>query len=542
MNTEWSSPNGPSLKGDPNPTPLVADTTPAGMPLPELLRRGLGDDWVPAHVTDGAATEANAGPILPDLLICDVCQDSRRAVAGSIFVAIQGTHVRGDAYVGEAVRRGAVAVVADRDLALPRGVILVKVPDPRIAVSRLAAAFHGLDTVQAAGCLEAIGITGTNGKSTTAYLVRSILRSAGSGASRGWPTALLGTIEYDLISRRWPADLTTPEAVTLIRHLAEAHAAGARYAVLEVSSHGLDQHRTAGIRFSTAVFTNLTHDHLDYHDGAEAYLRAKRRLFDALPPDAAAIVNADDPAGERILEHCTARTMRFGIENHADVRATILAESASGCRFRIEHQDDAVTVDSALVGRHNVSNALAAAAVGLAAGVHLPDIGRGLAALACVPGRLQRIETCERGYGIFVDYAHTEDALRNVLSAMRPITRGRLWCLFGCGGDRDRTKRPRMARAVAMGSDRFWITSDNPRTEDPMAIIADIQLGLSPEDRLRGIIEPDRARAIHLAIDELSEGDTLVIAGKGHETYQIIGSERRHFDDAEAARDAIARR
>ncbi len=493
-----------------------------GMPLTELLRRGLSDAWGPTGV--------------PDLPIYDICQDSRKASAGSLFVAIRGANARGDAFAVDAARRGAVVVLSDRDCETPPGVVRVKVPDARIAISRLASVFYGLDAVQTAGELEAIGITGTNGKSTVAYMVRSILQSVGR------PTALLGTIEYDLLSRRLPADLTTPDPVTLIQHLMEAHGAGARVVVLEVSSHSLDQHRTTGLQFSTAVFTNLTQDHLDYHGGFESYLRAKRRLFDGLSSDAVAIVNADDITSDPILEHCAARSTRFGIENRADVHATILAETSTGCRFRIEYRGDSATIDSALVGRHNVSNALAATAVGLAAGIDLRDIGRGLMSLSFVPGRLQRIETHGRGYGVFVDYAHTDDALRNVLRALRPITRGRLWCVFGCGGDRDRTKRPLMARAVAEGADGFVITSDNPRTEDPMSIIEDIHLGLGTEAQRRGIIEPDRGRAITGAIERLSEDDTLLIAGKGHEDYQILGSERVRFDDVEVAIAAIRRR
>ncbi|MFQ5501812.1 MAG: UDP-N-acetylmuramoyl-L-alanyl-D-glutamate--2,6-diaminopimelate ligase [Phycisphaerae bacterium] len=502
--------------------PRASGASHAGMPLIQLLRCGLGDAWGPAGI--------------PDPLIYNICQDSRQASAGSLFVALRGANARGVAFTADAARRGAVAVLSDRECETPPGVVWVKVPDARIAVSRLAAVFFGLDTVQTAGKLEAIGITGTNGKSTIAYMVRSIFQFVGR------PTALLGTIEYDLLSRRLPADLTTPDPVTLIQHMMEAHRAGARVAVLEVSSHSLDQHRTAGLKFSTSVFTNLTQDHLDYHGGFESYLRAKRRLFDGLSPDAVAIVNTDDEASEPILKHCAARVMRFGIENPADVHATILAETSTGCRFRIEYRDDSVTVDSALVGRHNVSNALAAAAVGLAAGIDLKNIGHGLMGLSFVPGRLQRVETHGRGYGVFVDYAHTDDALRNVLRALRPITRGRLWCVFGCGGDRDRTKRPLMARAVAEGADGFVITSDNPRTEDPMSIIEDIHHGLGTKAQRRGIIEPDRARAIAGAIERLSEDDTLLIAGKGHEDYQILGSKRVHFDDVEVAQAAIQRR
>jgi UDP-N-acetylmuramoyl-L-alanyl-D-glutamate--2,6-diaminopimelate ligase len=515
----------------------TARGTGAGMPLSDLLERSLGTNFRPAR--------------LPNLLIRDVCHDSRLVGPGALFVAVPGTLTDGAGFVTDAVRRGAVAVVADREISVPGDAVLVTVDDAREAISRLAACFFGLDRIQADESLRAIGITGTNGKSTVGYMIRAILQAARS------PTALWGTIEYDLLKRRIRGNLTTPDPIDLIRQMVEARAAGAQFGVMEVSSHSLDQRRTAGIRFSVAVFTNLTQDHLDYHRTIEAYLLAKQRLFRSLGAQAVAVVNADDPASARIVEGCDAPVIRFGLSEDVDVRGVILSESAAGGRFLIQCRGgggcpapsrgegrfggEQVEARTSLVGRHNVSNALAATSAALALGMDLETIRRGLSALRCVPGRLQRVDTNQRGFDVFVDYAHTDDALRNVLGALRPLTSGRLWCVFGCGGDRDRAKRPLMARAVAEGADAFVMTSDNPRTEDPLAIIDEIRQGLSNDDAARAKTEPDRANAIAWAIEQLAPGDTLLIAGKGHEDYQIVGEHRRHFDDVETAAEAIAR-
>jgi UDP-N-acetylmuramoyl-L-alanyl-D-glutamate--2,6-diaminopimelate ligase len=485
--------------------------------------------------------------------ISEICEDSRRVGPGALFVAVPGTHADGLTFINDAVARGAAAIVSTKPhfpVARP-SVPWIEVADPRLAAARLAAVLYGLEDLQQAGALRVVGVTGTNGKSTFAFMLRRLFQCAGRRA------ALFGTIEYDLVSRTLASDLTTPDAVTLTKHLIEAHGAGAGDVVMEVSSHSLAQRRCAGIAFSIAVFTNLTQDHLDYHGTLDDYLLAKKRLFDSLSPEAAAIVNADDPASAQIAADCRARVVRYGLvqSSHApaapeaggpriDARATILREDREGGRFLFEFEDRQVELHTPLVGRHNIVNALAAAAAGRAAGLDLAAIRRGLAELDHVPGRLQRVPTGDLGFDVFVDYAHTDDALRNVLGAVRPLTAGRLWCAFGCGGDRDRTKRPRMARAVAEGADAFVITSDNPRTEDPISIIADIERGLSPSDRSadRCWTIPDRARAIRFAIERLGAGDALVIAGKGHENYQIIGTARAHFDDVEAAGEAIRRR
>lgn len=488
------------------------------MRLSELLRRGLGD-----------ASPAILGN---DCLIKDICLDSRLAGPDSTFVAVRGTKDDGLCFADDACRRGAVAVVADRDLPGLRGPSIARVPDARAAASRMAAVLYGLDDAQQDG-YRLTGVTGTNGKSTIAFMVRSVMQAANR------PCAMLGTIQYDIVRRTLAAPLTTPDAVTLVKHLMQAHAAGARDGVLEVSSHSLEQHRTAGLRFAAGVFSNLTQDHLDYHGTLEAYLAAKRKLFEGLDSGATAIVNADDPHREAIVEGCRARILRFGFSDGAEMRAHVLQSNLDGSRFAVAIGGREVEFFTPLVGRHNVSNALAAIAVGLSLDVPTETIHNALKSLRNVPGRLQRVETGDRGFTVLVDYAHTDDALRNVLSAVRNATKGRLWCVFGCGGDRDRTKRPKMARAVADAADRFVVTSDNPRTEDPRAIIRDIETGLTAGDRPRCHIEPDRAQAIRLAISQLEQDDALIIAGKGHEDYQILGTERIHFDDVEVAAEAI---
>ena len=466
----------------------------------------------------------------------DVCCDSRAAGSGSLFVALLGKSADGAAFASEAVGRGAVAVIAESDIQLPKGVAFIKVTDARLALAHIAAVFTGLSEAQKSGAYPAVGITGTNGKSTTAYLVRSILSAAGR------TTALLGTIEYDLVGRKLASSLTTPDPVMLSRHLMEAREAGADAFVMEASSHSLDQRRTDGIRFAAAVFTNLTQDHLDYHASFDEYLLAKRRLFDTLDPSATAVINADDPVADRMVEQCRARVIRFGIDCPADLSARITSSDRGGTTFTMSFEGREIEISTAMVGRHNIANCLAAAGAGIAMGIDFDTIRRGIAGLANVPGRLQRVETGDLGFDVFVDYAHTPDALRNVLAAVRPLTRGRLCCVFGCGGNRDRTKRPLMARAVAELSDYFVITSDNPRNEEPLRIIEDIERGLAASDQDRKTTIPDRARAIAVAVNQLNPGDCLVIAGKGHEDYQIIGTTKHHFDDVEVAREAVAGR
>jgi UDP-N-acetylmuramoyl-L-alanyl-D-glutamate--2,6-diaminopimelate ligase len=556
----------------------------------------------------------------PDPVITSVVEDSREVTPGACFVAMRGAQTDGHAYVEQAVRAGAAAVMSERPLPLPGSVAGLSLRNARAMSGRLAAVLYGLDQAQRDGRLRVVGITGTNGKSTFCFLLRAILRHAGR------PTALLGTIEYDLLGRTLSADLTTPTAPVLMSHLAEAFRAGATHAVMEVSSIALDQGRTEGVRFGVGVFSNLSRDHLDHHGDMEQYLLAKKRLFNGLDRSAVAVINADDPAAGRMTADCQARIIRYGIEDRglriadrltasptglrvlqtgrplrsgqrartpsalrlndsgsADHNSqstiapiagnTLLAEiqelTAAGTRFALRLAGPDVSAEScevatSFLGRHNVYNCLSAAAAAVALGVSLGDAVEGLATVSAVPGRLQRVRRAgpaisdsredvplnpkseignrESEITVLVDYAHTEDALENVLSALRPLTRGRLIVLFGCGGKRDAGKRPRMAQAVGRWADVIVVTSDNPRTEDPDRIIDDILGGFSREQRERALVEPDRRAAIAQAVGMAEPGDVVLLAGKGHENYQLIGNERIAFDDAVVAGEALAAR
>jgi len=466
---------------------------------------------------------------LPDVEISSLADDSRSVTPGAFFVAVPGSKVDGHLYIDKATAAGAAAILVERDVQPRDDVPVVRVPDVRLALSYLACAFYGVDGAVGRG-MKLVGITGTNGKTTVSWLLRSVLRSARH------PAALIGTVEYDLVSKRLPAPLTTPGPIQLCHHLADAAEAGATHAILEVSSHALEQRRTDGLNWSVGVFTNLSGDHLDYHGSMESYARAKRRLFDALAPQATAVVNADDAMTDAVVGDTRASVVRFGMQRSGlGASATIESMSATGTQFLICLAGETIPVHFGLVGEHNVMNALAAAATAHSLGVPSDAIRLGLEGAPQIPGRLESVDTNGSGFSVLVDYAHTDDALRNALRAVRPITNGRVRCVFGCGGDRDRGKRPRMAAAVEDLADVAYVTSDNPRTEDPHAIIRDVLPGfrLLPRDQIR--VNADRRRAIELAISEAEPGDTVLIAGKGHEDYQIVGDRVLHFDDVEVA-------
>ncbi len=485
-------------------------------------------------VAAGISPLAMNGVDPSEVRVSALVDDSRDVEPGSCFVAISGARADGDAHIKEAIGRGATAVVSGRPAEVPAGVCCVRVVDARSALARLAAAYHGFAPGQRHSGMRMIGVTGTNGKSTTCALLRGILRAAGHS------TALLGTIHYDLVGEERPAPWTTPPPLALYSALCVAARHGATHAVMEVSSHALAQSRCDGLRFGVGVFTNLSGDHLDYHGDTASYLRAKKRLFDMLDGDGMAVVNFDDDRSSEMVSGCRAAVVRFGLEVGADVRGEIRGSTADGSRFAIRSKWGDTDVALHLAGRHNVSNALAAAGAALALEVDLDVVRRGLESVERVAGRLQRVDTNGRGFSVFVDYAHTDDALVNVLRAVRPLTEKRLICVFGCGGDRDRSKRPRMARAVAAHADSAIVTSDNPRSEDPMAIIEDIRSGFSLGARCAVSLEPDRRVAIERAMRTAGRGDTVLIAGKGHEDYQIVGDTRRHFDDIEVATAALA--
>ncbi|MCE5186406.1 MAG: UDP-N-acetylmuramoyl-L-alanyl-D-glutamate--2,6-diaminopimelate ligase [Planctomycetaceae bacterium] len=462
---------------------------------------------------------------------CRVCADSRKVQKGDIFVAINGTNLDGHAFIQQAMANGADFIVAHK--AVPDAPCVV-VEDTSAALGQLAQAACGFPNQQ----LTNLAVTGTNGKTTTAFMVRSIIEQTEDLCG------LIGTIEYSTGKVTVPAAMTTPDATMVARAARDMVDSGARYMVIEASSHALSQKRLAGISFTAAAFTNLTGDHLDYHRTFDDYLAAKILLFTGLPPHGLAILNAHSDASKAIAEKIAParRVLWYAVEQPADITASVHHMDASGTQFSIIFNDYSEKVALKLPGGHNVQNALAATGLCLAAGISLHDIAKGLSALDAVPGRLQPVNSPnaqKRGIQVFVDYAHTDDALINVMNTLKPLCRGRLIVLFGCGGDRDKTKRPRMARAVEQMADMAIVTSDNPRTEDARRIIEDILAGFQRPTAENVFVEPDRAKAISAALQHARCGDIVLLAGKGHEDYQIIGTEKRHFSDVEEALKAL---
>ncbi|MCU0725113.1 MAG: UDP-N-acetylmuramoyl-L-alanyl-D-glutamate--2,6-diaminopimelate ligase [Planctomycetes bacterium] len=460
-------------------------------------------------------------PALPDdPVVSGVSVDSRLCRQGNVFVAVPGTAVDGARFALEAAERGAVAVVAERRLDLPDGVVELIVPDARAAVADLAAAFYG----HPARDMTVVGVTGTNGKTSTTLLLRSILEAAGT------KVALFGTILYEIGARRIPSPTTTPDPVSLQAFLAEARDVGLSAAVMEVSSHALVQQRTRAIPMAAAVFTNLASEHLDYHRDFEAYRAAKSLLFEGLAPGAVAALNSEDPSSAHIASRTAGRVIRYGRNESASVRAEQVRCGPGGISFLLRLPDGGeARITSPLLGYVNVMNCLAAAAAAYGLGTPLEAIARGLDEAKVVPGRLERVEAGQP-FTVLVDYAHTDHALENVLRSIRAFSgERRIITVMGCGGDRDRLKRPRMGRAAADLSEAVIVTSDNPRSEDPMAIIGDILAGL--EGRTNFEVIPDRRRAIRAAVRMAAPEDIVLIAGKGHETYQIVGGVVHPFDD-----------
>jgi UDP-N-acetylmuramoyl-L-alanyl-D-glutamate--2,6-diaminopimelate ligase len=475
----------------------------------------------------------------PDVAL--VTCDSREVVPGAVFFALPGAKQDGHAFAAEAARRGAVAIVAERPVACAPARLLLA-PSARRAMALAAAELHG----RPADALRLAAVTGTNGKTTVAYLVEACAQAA------ALPIGVLGTVTHRWPGTERPASHTTPESTAIQAILAEMVAAGTRAAVLEVSSHALAQERVAGMRFRAAGFTNLTRDHLDYHGDMEAYFAAKRRLFtEHLAPGGVAVVNARDPYGARLADQLGPgpRVWRYGVRSEDALRAIEVEAGLAGISATFLTPAGPLAIRSPLVGAHNLENLLCAAGLALGLGVAPDAVARGLSGSRGAPGRLERIDG--RGLSVFVDYAHTDDALARALEALRALAPRRLLCVFGCGGDRDRGKRPLMGRAAGRASQLAVVTSDNPRTEDPAAIIADVVPGLeeagrrriSAEAALRGeegyVVEPDRRAAIALAIAAAREGDAVLVAGKGHEDYQLVGAERRPFSDREEARRAL---
>ena len=476
-----------------------------------------------------------------DLEISGLQYDSRRVRRGEVFIAIPGTQRDGAEFIPEALSRGAIAVVCEAPPTrysgeMPRA--WVQVPHARLAMALAATRLNGYPSRD----IKLVGVTGTNGKTTVSFLVASILHCA------GWKPGLFGTIEYNIEFGRdtesggatgVPAPNTTPESVDLQKMLREVADHGGRSAVMEVSSHALALDRVAGCEFHTAIFTNFSRDHLDFHRDLDSYFEAKRKLFfpaAGIPPPVFAVLNADDERAGALREKSPSRVLTYGVETPADVTIRRWKSGRDGLELTAETPAGAMEIRSPLLGRHNLSNILASVTTALTLEIPAGEISRGILPVR-VPGRMEAIEEGQP-FLVLVDYAHTDDALRHLLASARELTgEGRLILVFGCGGERDRTKRPLMGAAAAM-ADKAVLTSDNPRSEEPLSILNDVIVGLQ-KARANYEVEPDRARAITLALRDARPRDTVLIAGKGHENYQWIGTRKLPFDDRAVARAAL---
>ena len=489
------------------------------------------------QLLDGAEILSQSG----NAAIAGVEYDSRRVRPGTAFVAMKGETSDGNRFIDQAIAAGAVAVVTDSAAETPRpAVAWAQVAHGRRALARLSANFYK----RPAERMLITGITGTNGKSTTAFLIESILHAAGR------KTALVGTIEYHLAGKILPAPHTTPEALELNRLLSEGLGIGVTEAVMEVSSHALEQERVFGIPFDVAVFTNLTRDHLDYHGTMENYFRAKQLLFEGCgtDPPRAAVLNTDDEYGRQLGKLCKKKSslvISYGLTS-GDFHAESIEITSRGTRFQMVTPLGKIAMWSPLIGNVNVYNVLAASAAASARDCSAEAIAKGIFNLASVPGRFERVD-CGQPFTVVVDYAHTDDALRNLTALARDFVtraggvdglRGKVITLFGCGGDRDRTKRPLMGEAAGAGSDFVVLTSDNPRSEDPLAIMNDALVGLQ-KSGAKYSMEPDRRKAIALALERATPGDIVLLAGKGHEKVQITRQGTIPFDDVEVARENL---
>ena len=492
------------------------------------------DPEVAARLTPRSAARA----------VISVTSDSRSVAQGSMFVALRGLKADGTAFARDAIARGAIAVVAEvaQPADLDPSVVWIQVSDARLALAALSASFFGNPSDD----LMLVGITGTNGKTTTSYLLASVFEAAGVKCGR------IGTVGYQIADREVAATRTTPEAPELQRMLRDMVAAGCGACVIEASSHALSLRRVDYLHFSAAVFTNLTRDHLDFHRDMEDYFAAKRRLFELLPPGGIGVVNLDDPRGDA-LRSVARRPVTYAIEKPADVRPGPLTFSLDGLAFEVRTPRGTLSLRSPLVGRPNAYNILAAVATAMALDLPFNAIEEGIANVSLVPGRFQLASDPADDVRVVVDYAHTDDALKNLLETARPLATGRIVTVFGCGGDRDRTKRPLMGAVAARLSDLVVLTSDNPRSEDAEQIIEEIKRGIvTPADRgPKGQTGPtstaylaivDRKAAIERAIQEARPGDLVLVAGKGHEKYQEIGDRVLPFDDVAVAKSALAKR
>ena len=479
------------------------------------------------------------------LTVPAVAYHSQDVVPGSVFVALKGARTDGHRFLDAALNRGARVIVTEQDLTPPPGVTVVRVPDARLDLAHLSAAFYRHPSRE----LVLVGITGTNGKTTTTYHLEAILDAAGHR------TGVVGTVNYRVGSRTWPAPVTTPESLDLQRLLREMRGHGVSHVFLEVSSHALDLRRVDCATFAAGVFTNLSQDHLDYHLEMDDYFAAKSRLFleilaNGNSAGGIAVLNLDDPRGEELHRRVSVPAITYGVHPRSQVRPRTKNFRPHGLEAHIATPAGDIKINSRLVGPFNLANILAAVATALALGVTPEEVSRGIASLNGVPGRLERFGPLE-GPAVFVDYAHTPGALASALKALQALDFSRLLTVFGCGGDRDRGKRPLMGQAAAGASHLVVVTSDNPRSEEPLAIIQEIEAGLKAKNFPRVtaagarqgktgyLVVPDRREAIRLAVKLAQPGDAVLVAGKGHEDYQIRGDQRLHFDDREEVREAL---
>jgi len=493
------------------------------LPSPVSLRRLLPD-----------ASFVGCG----EVIVNDATDDSRLVTEDSVFAAICGTRIDGREFAADAVANGCSAVLTDRplsDVTVPQCVV----PNVRAAYARICNAVSGKPTSR----LQIAGVTGTNGKTTTTWMLRSILDTADRRCG------LLGTIEYSDGNVTSPASLTTPGPRSVFLWLRRMIENGCRHAAIELSSHALSQDRIAGTPLAAAIITNVTQDHFDYHSNFETYLAAKSKILDYVVKDGIVAINMDDPGSAELRDKALTaghRVVSFAITQSAAFKAEVLDENAKGSRFRLSTTDlnvptdpNEIEITTALPGRHNILNCLGAAAAALHMGVTLADIRAGLEGLSSVPGRLEPIN-CGQSCPVFIDYAHTDDALRQVVDSLQSLTTGRVLCVFGAGGDRDHSKRPLLGEA-ASHADFAIVTSDNPRTEEPLGIIEEVVAGF-PHGFASFHVEPNRRRAIEYALAEAHPGDCVLIAGKGHESEQIVGTDRLPFDDRLVAREILIRR
>ncbi len=469
----------------------------------------------------------DAGRTVPDILVKQITDDSRAVRPGALFVAVKGTKMDGHRFVDQAVKQGAAAVLLEEEITVPAPAVKLRVKRTQPILGPLAHAFFGSPSQR----LKVVGITGTNGKTTVAWLTQHLLQSI------GLPCGLIGTICYRVGTSERSSTNTTPGAIALQEMLAEMKNQGLKACAMEVSSHALDQHRTDGIHWAAGVFTNLSPEHLDYHQTVDQYLHAKLRLFEMLSPQAAAVINRESPVWERVRAVTRGRVVTYGFREPADVAAEEIRCSMEGTSCRLRTPEGKFSVRWNLVGRHNVENLLAALGAVSGLGIPLKEIIPGVERFPGVPGRLERIEAGQ-SFPVFVDYAHTDGALRSVLEQLRAVTTRKILVVFGCGGDRDRTKRPRMGRVAAELAHRVIVTSDNPRSEDPAAIADEVVAGI-PKSFKQWEILLDRREAIKAALESADENWLVLIAGKGHETGQILKDQVIPFDDRQIVLESL---